>query len=431
MEDKLQQQLIECLNKEIGGGGRLLDKAKVQHKLQECNLTDQTLEIRGYQFIEGTPVTEYVHYMVLSNKTTTKIYKVNIVNRTDVTAQLEIDSNIDKCGYEINLNIKELKDTFEEGFYEIGILTCIKDKGEFAYTDTEVKLYITPTKITKINSHKYYSYFMYDRINIDREKADAYMQLVEEFGKYIEIPDKLPVYTEGPPKIIWVCWLQGIENAPPVVKACYNNLMKRYPDYKKVLITADNYTDYVEMDSIIVEKWKKGIISNTMFSDVLRLELLVKYGGIWIDSTILCTTEKMPSYIEDSPLFMYRYRLADARPTENSLIGSCKDHVILRVQRDLLIKYWHTRDDLINYSMLNMFFKMLSDNIYSYLWEQVPYLSNGQMLMSYQFLSQEYNEKQWKLLMESSPFYKLTYKLSDEVLNSTNTYYAHIIKTYS
>ncbi len=60
--------------------------------------------------------------------------------------------------------------------------------------------------------------------------------------------------------------------------------MKRYLDYKKVLITADNYTDYVEMDSIIVEKWKKGIINNTKFSNSLRLELLVKYGGIWIDN---------------------------------------------------------------------------------------------------------------------------------------------------
>ena len=38
-----------------------------------------------------------------------------------------------------------------------------------------------------------------------------------------------------------------------------------------------------------MEKWEKGRIPAAMFSDLLRVELLIKYGGTWIDSTVLCT----------------------------------------------------------------------------------------------------------------------------------------------
>ena len=30
------------------------------------------------------------------------------------------------------------------------------------------------------------------------------------------------------PKVIWWCWLQGIENAPSIVKACFNSLMREF-----------------------------------------------------------------------------------------------------------------------------------------------------------------------------------------------------------
>ena len=43
------------------------------------------------------------------------------------------------------------------------------------------------------------------------------------------------------------------------------------------------------MPEYIVKKWEKGRIPAALFSDLLRLELLIKYGGTWIDSTVLCT----------------------------------------------------------------------------------------------------------------------------------------------
>ena len=85
---------------------------------------------------------------------------------------------------------------------------------------------------------------------------------------------------------IWFCWLQGLEQAPPLVKLCYEALGQKLPDREIVVIDAKNVFDYITLPEEIVEKWKRGIIGPAHFSDLIRLELLVRYGGYWIDATV-------------------------------------------------------------------------------------------------------------------------------------------------
>ena len=97
------------------------------------------------------------------------------------------------------------------------------------------------------------------------------------------------------PKVIWWCWLQGIESAPPIVRACYNSLVYgewfKVNGYKVNVIDEENWKDYVELPDYIVKKWEKKQIPPALFTDLLRLQLLIKYGGTWIDSTVLCTLD--------------------------------------------------------------------------------------------------------------------------------------------
>lgn len=86
-------------------------------------------------------------------------------------------------------------------------------------------------------------------------------------------------------KQVWICWLQGMENAPQIVRDCYASVCYWMKDWKITVITADNMNEYVQFPDYIVRKWKEGVISNTHLSDLLRLELLIRYGGLWIDST--------------------------------------------------------------------------------------------------------------------------------------------------
>ena len=46
--------------------------------------------------------------------------------------------------------------------------------------------------------------------------------------------------------VVWVCWLQGLEKAPQLVKACIASI-KRHVSQKVILITAENYLEFVNI----------------------------------------------------------------------------------------------------------------------------------------------------------------------------------------
>lgn len=88
------------------------------------------------------------------------------------------------------------------------------------------------------------------------------------------------------PKIIWIMWWQGINSAPPIVKKCIDSMRKNNPSCTVIIIDKNNYFNYVHIDRAIIDAYKNGKIRIQHLSDLLRLELLFSYGGIWVDSTL-------------------------------------------------------------------------------------------------------------------------------------------------
>ena len=47
-----------------------------------------------------------------------------------------------------------------------------------------------------------------------------------------------------------------------------------------------NLDKYIHLPNYILEKYKQGIITKPHFSDIIWIELLIKYGGTWVDASI-------------------------------------------------------------------------------------------------------------------------------------------------
>lgn len=77
-------------------------------------------------------------------------------------------------------------------------------------------------------------------------------------------------------------WLQGIENAPPLVRACFDSWQRWNPDWEIVTITAGNIDKHVTLPA-----WTEKL-SATQRSDLVRLLLLERFGGVWVDATTWC-----------------------------------------------------------------------------------------------------------------------------------------------
>ncbi|MDJ0728882.1 MAG: capsular polysaccharide synthesis protein [Crocosphaera sp.] len=108
-------------------------------------------------------------------------------------------------------------------------------------------------------------------------------------------------------KKIWFLWFQGLEQAPLVVKKCYQSWQKYNPNWELIFLDDNNLKDYVTLD---IPKEKLSHLSKTKQSDLIRLELLSKYGGVWADATSLCRVP-LDDWLEDytqAGFFAFTYR---------------------------------------------------------------------------------------------------------------------------
>ena len=158
---------------------------------------------------------------------------------------------------------------------------------------------------------------------------------------------------------VWTCWLQGFEHAPELVKACQASMKQWLTDREIIQLDYNNYTDYVTLPDDIVQKYEKGYIPPALFSDLLRLELLIQYGGTWMDASILCTSGRDVEATMNCDLFMYQTKGQGAyrfRGASNWFITSCCNNKLLMVLRDVLFRYWREYSVTLDYYMFHDFF---------------------------------------------------------------------------
>lgn len=229
---------------------------------------------------------------------------------------------------------------------------------------------------------------------------------------------------------IWICWLQGMENAPDIVQTCYKSVQKNIKDREIVLITQENYRNYVHFPDIIQSKIDRGIIKGAHMTDLLRLELLLNYGGTWIDATVFCSNSSVPDYMLDADLFMFQCmkpgRDGHSNVVSNWFITATTHNKILYLTRGLLYHYWEHNDDLVDYFIFHHFFQMVIE-LCPEEWNNVVPFSNSTPHILLLRLFETYDDTIWKAVTVQTPFHKLTYKFDENQIGKENTYYKKII----
>ena len=226
----------------------------------------------------------------------------------------------------------------------------------------------------------------------------------------------------------WVCWLQGIDAAPVVVKQCYASVNKWLHDWDIVLITAENFSEYATLPDFIIDKWKSGLIGNAHFSDILRLQLLIEHGGLWLDATTLLT-DCIPDYVLQSDFFVFHNGWMDEEMINVAnwfIFSKLNSNLLLTQSRDLLIEYWRKYDYAKNYFIFHMLFRMVTD-ANEHLWNSVPYFNQIDNHLLMIELQKPFNVQRVEQIKALTSIHKLTYKLPEWDSNST---VAHLEEIY-
>lgn len=241
------------------------------------------------------------------------------------------------------------------------------------------------------------------------------------------------------PKVIWWCWLQGLDKAPEIVSACYNSLKRNLSEYEIKLINAENWKEYVELPENIIRKWEKKQIPPALFSDLLRVQLLIKYGGTWIDSTVLCTLDSS-SMIQgsnaqkylDADLFLFQYTPEGTTKDlsiSNWFISARSNNEVLMTLRDMLFAYWKDYNCTLDYYIFHLFFAMVATKYPAQI-AAMPYGYSMNSLVLLHHCGETFEKKKWDKLIEKVCFHKLAFRIGDEIKSNKENYYNHILETY-
>ena len=87
------------------------------------------------------------------------------------------------------------------------------------------------------------------------------------------------------PKIIWSFW--DSENPPETVKFCMDSWSYWNPDYLVILLNKKNVNDYIPKVNVL--NLRRSSDFPARLSDLIRINILKKYGGLWTDATNLAT----------------------------------------------------------------------------------------------------------------------------------------------
>lgn len=272
--------------------------------------------------------------------------------------------------------------------------------------------------------------FVFDKKKRGKFKARWAKMHLKKYADKVLDNIKYGDINNTPVNKIWIYWHQGIDNAPEIVKKCVESIKKYESDKEIHILSFDTISDYVDIPGHYYDLVRSGKMKIAHFSDILRLYLLEKYGGIWIDSTIYLT-DSLPKEITGSVFFApQKDRNLDIAENIMScfLIAAKKGAKNITALRLCLDLYWAQNDFAINYFMFEHFATLLSANPeLKNEWDEMTYINAEDMGLLQKKLSEEFNDSEFETIKNKISLHKLTYKKMNNQKNE-KTYYKHLIQ---
>jgi Capsular polysaccharide synthesis protein len=134
------------------------------------------------------------------------------------------------------------------------------------------------------------------------------------------------------PKRIWILWTQGWDSAPELVRLCRSSWQSRNPGWEVVSLDRDSAEALTGAASCFAGRTP----TVQAMSNAVRLALLRKHGGVWVDATAYCL-KPLDQWL---PPMMGSGFLSLARPNRHLLSNSW---FLVAVPGHYLVSAWEAR----------------------------------------------------------------------------------------
>lgn len=235
---------------------------------------------------------------------------------------------------------------------------------------------------------------------------------------------------------VWICWWQGSKEIPAVVRMCIESIYRHKGKNHVQIVTKDNYYQFVKFPDHVLAALENNRISMTLFSDILRFTLLAEYGGIWLDATLLVTSD-LPNMrscrwytckMKDFPgnkEYVSHYRWS------SYCIGG-SDRRIFVVMRDLFFEYLKENKYFVEYFLTDYFLDLIYDtDIHCRrLIDQLPENNVGVLELNKK-MNFPFDKNVWEKIKHKTIMHKLSWKQKYyPYKNNQITYFGKLIEAY-
>ncbi|MFC7405044.1 capsular polysaccharide synthesis protein [Georgenia alba] len=209
---------------------------------------------------------------------------------------------------------------------------------------------------------------------------------------------------------VWTYWAQGFENAPDVVRLAHGSLVEHMGD-AVVALTATDVADLVTLPPDV-----DALVENHAFrSDLLRLELLTRFGGIWMDSTCFVRHDVRAELEELArPSGFFAYAKGDVT-IGNWLMLTPPGHYVPAMLLEAEYAHWREFQQNLSYFTFHHIFEALvdADERFREIWHRTPRVPFDAALRFRHMLDEPYDAATYREVLDGSIVHKLTYKYDD------------------
>ena len=247
-------------------------------------------------------------------------------------------------------------------------------------------------------------------------RCAAFGRILTAYMKRNWLPAALSVKpapcTETPEEKIFTLWLQGEQQAPPIVQSCFKSI-REHCSQDLVVLDAQTLHNYISLPETIEEKYRAGKIKPAHYADICRVELLHTYGGYWLDATCF-VTGPIPEFIQKEDFFVY---MAGDRVhgnysyVQNCFIRARKGSYLLEAWRAMILDYWLHEDRRVDYFMHQVMFRTLVNEVprAREYFDRFPHLDQYPThLYLYEYKDRPWNPEVFRKATQEGFFYQKT-----------------------
>lgn len=153
---------------------------------------------------------------------------------------------------------------------------------------------------------------------------------------------RAPATTADIPRILWTYW--DAPTLPPLIEACLANWRRQAPDHELRLLSRANLTDWIAPERLARIDFDR--LPAFRQADWIRVELLARHGGIWMDASTVLTAPldwlhaaRAAHHAEYAGYYLERYtQQADLPVVENWLMAAAPGSPLMA---DLAERFTH------------------------------------------------------------------------------------------